>query len=777
MGRASRLTRPCVLLVLGLAASADLATHPSHASLPPATPGAVAGTFEHDGFRVEMQIRPVRRRGSVHSDKLELFSGSEASIRFAIHGSGTNRPLSGVFPMAWLVADDPSRNLDDPAQCRRFLRGLLLGRLARKAEVNLNEYHLVTLDENNSLSIIDPQIESAKTKTLGMISLPARGVSFAISRDHRTVFASLDQGGRVALADLTRMNARYVDVGGEPGNVAVLPDADQLWVGDRSGSHVTVIDTDKVVVQGSVEVGSGPHEIGFRADGQYAFVSSPAERTVAVVDPRTLEIVAKLEIDGTPVTLAVATSAGKVYAARRDGTLLSFDDRSLRRIGALRLPGELNGVGVSRDGRWLVAFETERDRLFIVDTATDRLVHRIGTLRAPVRVDFSEAFAYVRHAESERYQLLELGSLGHGDSPKVADVPLGERPPGRDAPAERTFVPLPEGGGALILNAADRSVFHFAEGMSAPMGSYSLYPWPARGVLLADRSLRETSEGAYETFFRTPRAGLYRAVFLISSSPKLYDCSLGVQVASPSSGVPERPLEIEAPFLASQLVAGERSNLEIILREPKGHLPKNGVQDLALRARSAAATMRSNWSSRTLANTASCSEVVPWASSTPTCPPFASTLPSQGRRKDSSPRHEPRETTHVPAGIPGALWLSRTAGDSGPASNGCTRLTSWNRCTSADGGAPEARQSRASRTRNHRSPYDPGHDPDGPGRSRGPLLQRLGQGQARDDERHLHAVPRHVPGSSGDLRASARTARRSPKARRALDLGQPGPRL
>ncbi|MEE8312397.1 MAG: YncE family protein, partial [Candidatus Binatia bacterium] len=490
-------------LLTSLGAAAVAATAVTAAS--PAVPESAY--FEHEGLRVELDARPL---GGAGGEVIRAYQDVELGIR--VHEMGdADKTVSGLQPLAWLTRREDREAMLEGEACKRHIRGLLAGRLARNADVNLNEYLLITLDDNNSLSIIDPQIESSKTKTLGIVSLASKGVDFVLAPDRRRVLVTLPLKGQVAEADIFERKARYLGVGGRPQRIALQPDGRFAWVGDETGDEVVAIDVDEFEVAARFSVGSGPHELAFAREEPRAFVIGRADRSVAIVDTRTLEHLGDVSLEAAPVAIAYSDHSRRAYVAIEGGTILVVDGKRREVSGTIRLPAPASAFAVSPDGRFGFAVHRETDSVTIVDTASDRIVDTVATGSEPHDIAFSDAFAYIQHAGTGQAVLIDLNVLSRGDTPTTAPVALGQRPPvsRADPTIAPTVVALPEGGGVLALNGADRSIYHFMEGMNAPMGAYQTYPWRARGVLLSDRTIREVDKGHYATEFQAPSAGEY----------------------------------------------------------------------------------------------------------------------------------------------------------------------------------------------------------------------------------------------------------------------------
>src|SRR6185436_9098534 len=110
--------------------------------------------------------------------------------------------------------------------------------------------------------------------------------------------------------------------------------------------------------------------------------------------------------------------------------------------------------------------------------------------------------------------------------PDIVKFPGGQTAPADadiDASVADVMVPAPEGSSVLLANPADGVIYYYSEGMAAPMGSFQNYRRKPRGVMVVDRSLRETTSGVYTTTTKLPKSGIYDVAFLLDS-PRLTHC-------------------------------------------------------------------------------------------------------------------------------------------------------------------------------------------------------------------------------------------------------------
>ena len=168
------------------------------------------------------------------------------------------------------------------------------------------------------------------------------------------------------------------------------------------------------------------------------------------------------------------------------------------------------------------------------------------------------------------------------------EIDLLKFPAGQFAPSDaRTLAssadvmtPTPEGTSVLVANPADKMIYYYQEGMSAPMGSFQNYKRDPRAVLIADRSLRESRTGTFETVVRLPKSGLYDVAFLLDQ-PRITNCFATEAAFNPAiKHQREIPLSVEYLDRDKPLRVGGENKLRFRLTEAATGKPKEGLTDV-----------------------------------------------------------------------------------------------------------------------------------------------------------------------------------------------------
>jgi len=591
---------PSIRVMAGLAGAAFFGLTPpapAMAAQPPAsTPEATTsregdgGTswefrdrFVHRGIAVDVSIKPIAQSRSA------LVEGDDVLFRFRLSDTTTNGPLRGLYPAAWL--DHLVHGIEQDAQgCQAKVEQFAGGSLFSQAELDLNVYYVLALNDDATITVVDPLFGFGGTKLLAMIRLEGPGEDWVLSSDRKRLFVSVPTTGRVAVADTeTWKVVANLDVGSPPRRVALQPDGKYLWVtyqadpGEVSG--VAIFDAEALTSVGRIATGRGQHEIVFSEDSRFAFVTNLEDGTVAVIDVGDLSEVAEVETGQRPVSLAYSSKGAAVYVSSQgDGNVAVVDGRTHRLRARIPVDPGVGQIRFAPDDRLAFAVNTERNLVYIVDAALDRVVQTVHVGSGPEQVTFSDELAFIRQRDDETIWMAPLDTLGREGQPvSVIDFPGGQRPfaeAAMSSPAD-SIVQAPGADAVLVANPADRAIYYYKEGMAAPMGSFTNYGRQPRAVLAVDRSLKERTPGSYETVARLRRPGRHMLAFYLDS-PLLVHC-FDVTVEAQKH---ESDLHAKVEYLLDRpnAIVGEAFPLRIRLSDPVSGAPASGLTDVRVLA-------------------------------------------------------------------------------------------------------------------------------------------------------------------------------------------------
>ncbi len=504
--------------------------------------------------------------------------GDPVSFTFNIKDTTTATPISGARPAAWLAL---RRDNTLPRDCTRQVATYLGGDLFRRPELDLNAYFVLALNDDASVSVVDPLFGFGGSKLLTTLRLVAPGEDWALSKDQRRLYISMPAANKIAVADTWRWEIER-DVKAGPNPRRILPTDGFLWVADDEG--LTVINT-KTFTSRRLKFGL-VHDIAISDDG--ALVFAAIDNAIWIVDAHKEREIARVKIDGTPSLLAYSSAGKTLYAVDRErGTIYAIDPRAKNVTATIESHPGAAQIRFAPNGRHALIPNPERHIVQVLDAATNRIVQNAEIGEGPDQVTFTPLLAYVRRRASETVLMIPLDQIGvEGKQIGVADFPGGQHgyADGVAGSIADSIVEAPEGPSVLVSNPADKMIYLYKEGMAAPAGGFSNYGRQPRAVLVVDRGLRESKPGRYETTVPVNTPGTYDVVFFLDA-PRVVACF--PMTVEPLTVEPKKTLtRVTAVEPPKHLVVGQSVRLRFALIDPeKGAARRaNDVRALAFEA-------------------------------------------------------------------------------------------------------------------------------------------------------------------------------------------------
>ena len=567
----------CFVLVLG---SQTAPVKKPQSSPSPASKQSESRVIDQ-GIAIDLRVKAITED---KRDPNELRAGDDAVFQLRFSYTTSSAPLRGLYPKAWMDRRDES------VDCRVKIKAFLSSGLQARPPVDLNSYYIIALNQDATLSVIDPLFSYGGSKLFTLVSLKSPGADWVLPPNSRTLFVSMPASRGVAVVNTDTWKViTNIDLAGQPVRVSVQPDGRKIWVGydvsdnGDKASGVAVISTDDFGRVLHIPTGRGHHEIAFSDNSRYAFITNSVDGNVSIIDVRTLKKIRDIKTGSEPISIGFSRKANMAYVAdQKDGGIVAIDHSRLRI--AARIQGEpgLKQLKFAEDGRFAFVTNPVKDLVHIVDSASNRIIQTADIANGPEQISFSSKLAYVRCLRSEIVSMLALPKSDDvGNTVSVIDFPGGQYSFGKTtnpSPADG-IVKAPGEDAVLVGNPMDKTIYYYREGMAAPQGNFSNYAREPRAVLVADRSFREQSPGVYEVTARLPQAGLYEFA-LVTDSPRLVHCFPVRIAANPDARAESAGVGVEPLFDKRVVPVGEVVRLRFKLVDLKTDKPIVGLRDV-----------------------------------------------------------------------------------------------------------------------------------------------------------------------------------------------------
>jgi len=229
-----------------------------------------------------------------------------------------------------------------------------------------------------------------------------------------------------------------------------------LFVPNRASADVTVIDsrTDEIVAR--IDVGNVPHQVEVSESLGKLVASNTHDNTISIVDLATMTVEATVALDVEPEHMALspdgATLAVGNFGAGTVSLVSLKQNRETARIGGLFRPHNLT---FSADGAMLYVANLGANHVSVIDVAAGALVDEIpvGGPTAVASIEDVDAFQGIINVT----RIGRLGFAAHGMSDTLAvidldrretvkRIALGDRPWRAYASPEGRFMVIPNNG-------------------------------------------------------------------------------------------------------------------------------------------------------------------------------------------------------------------------------------------------------------------------------------------------------------------------------------------
>ena len=254
------------------------------------------------------------------------------SVRFTI--SQNNKPLGGLRPKVWLSLRR-SEQVAAETGCEAKIKGFLSGQLATRADADLNSYYLITLNQDKTVTFIDPQVAWSGGKLQGIVQLPEQGLDWAMSKDGKWLYVTMPDADAVALIDTSAhalVRTISTGKGSRPARLAFSPDENNVWVGLDGLAEAAVIDRSGNSTVRRVSAGNGFHQIAFTPDGKLVLITNTKANTVSVIDTSTLAKLSDIAVGNTPLKPVWMPKAERFYVPSINDPAMSVIDPFSRKV-------------------------------------------------------------------------------------------------------------------------------------------------------------------------------------------------------------------------------------------------------------------------------------------------------------------------------------------------------------------------------------------------------------------------------------------------------------
>ena len=504
----------------------------------------------------------------------------------------TQQPLdyTGKRLAAWLQKS-PKTLSDGEVTCSDKVRALASQGIGRRAVVDFNTYSLVTVNTDRTVAFINPFLRMNNAKLEGVVTLPGDATALLHHPQAREMWVAMRDSDAIAVIDTdTRSLKRTIAFAPGSGPQALALSGRSVWVAFKGRSHWLRFDDGNSAQPAASVVAAAAWQLIASVDS--GSIIGLGSQGISLLDIAN-NAVQSIALPGTPNAAVfsvlaqrwlVATSSKQVFLvdAQRD---TQRDAQSATVAQQVALDGEATRLLSFDGGRFAAAAMPSRDAVAIIDLASAKVVQTVPVVPHANELALSASFIYVHSAALGQATLLSLPDVRNARAQPV-NISIGSA--GKQADLAQASAGLlantPDNLGMLIASPQDGQVFQYAEGMMAPIGSFSNYKRAAVGLLLLNNGFESLGAGRYRTTLRHNQGGPHELV-LSGVQPRFASCNA---LALPEVRDAKRESLAAQPHATLLKVVdaldGKALAVEVRLEDKASRAPVGAVPDLVLLA-------------------------------------------------------------------------------------------------------------------------------------------------------------------------------------------------
>jgi YVTN family beta-propeller protein len=493
---------------------------------------------------------------------------------------GQGKAMPGVVPAAWMSLRSETDRRSDTQRCTAKVATFTVGNVFVRPEVDLNVFHVLAVNDDATITVIDPHFSFGGSRLLALVSLRARGEDWTLNADASRLFVSMPEANAVAVIDTTTWKiVREITVGEKPARVVLAPDGRYVWVADHAGA--SALSGDGSGIAGRIPTPAAVRDIVFTDDGRIAAFAGGTSVTFA--DAASIRESGGVSVSSAITSAAFSTLSKRVYVSTDDGHVVVIDPKKREAVASIATGATPVQVRFEPHGRFGFVVVPSKNEVQIFDAVTNRVIQTADVERNPDRVSFTDNLAYVRSLGSDIVLMIPLDKIGVAGAPvPIVDFPAGQKrfDEGPAPSIADGIVAAPSEPAVLVAHPADREIYYYREGMAAPMGRFSNDGHAPRAVLVLDRSLRRQASGDFRTATRLGHAGTYDVAVFVDS-PRIVTCfTMNVGTNAAIEAKRRRTAKVEYASNPLDARAGQPMKIGFRIIDPATRHARAGLHDV-----------------------------------------------------------------------------------------------------------------------------------------------------------------------------------------------------
>jgi YVTN family beta-propeller protein len=203
---------------------------------------------------------------------------------------------------------------------------------------------------------------------------------------------------------------------------------------NSAGDDVSIIDPSTNKVVGEIHGIEVNHGAAAAPDGSKYYISDEADRTLDVVDQKTLKVIRKIPLTGHPNNISISKDGKRVYVsiAVAPGAVDVIDTASMEKAKSIPVKGPVHNTYVTPDGKFVVSGSIPSHVITVIDQKTEEpawsLTMDLGIrpMAFATNPDGSTKWIFVQLSGFNGFAVVDFATRKEINRIKLPDLPPGK---------------------------------------------------------------------------------------------------------------------------------------------------------------------------------------------------------------------------------------------------------------------------------------------------------------------------------------------------------------
>src|ERR1044071_316874 len=205
---------------------------------------------------------------------------------------------------------------------------------------------------------------------------------------------------------------------------------------NSAGDDVSIIDPASNKVVGTIHGIEVNHGAAAAPDGRHYYISDEGDRTLDVVDAKSLKVTRKIPLTGHPNNISISKDGKRVYVAIAvaPGAVDVIDTASMTRAKSIPVKGAVHNTYVTPDGKFVVSGSIASKTITVIDQKTEEPVWSltmdlgIRPLAFSTNPDGSTKWIFVQLSNLNGFAVVDFKTHEEINRIKLPALPAGKAP-------------------------------------------------------------------------------------------------------------------------------------------------------------------------------------------------------------------------------------------------------------------------------------------------------------------------------------------------------------